>query len=57
MALQQPALAHRGQDLVRVLLIVAAVLAVMLALTVVFPIGGSGPSLEIAPDPAGMLPF
>jgi hypothetical protein len=57
MALHQPTLGRRSQDLVRVLLIVIAAVAVMFVATVVFGMPGSGPSLEIVPDPAGGLPF
>jgi hypothetical protein len=62
MALQRTSLGLSGlfsSDLVRVLVIVAAVIVAMLVLTAIFGIGQPGPSLEFAPDPAaGMgLPF
>ena len=51
--LGQMAAAH--QDLLRVLLIVAAVLVVMLVATAIFGVQQTGPSYEIVPDPAGGL--
>ena len=62
MALQRTSLGLSGlfsSDLLRVLVIVAAVIVAMLILTAIFGIGQPGPSLEFAPDPAaGMgLPF
>jgi len=62
MALQQTTLGERAasfEDLVRVLLIIAAVIVVMIALTAVFGVGQTGPSYEIVPDPAAAagLPF
>jgi hypothetical protein len=46
------------RELVIPLLITAAVIVVMLALTAIFGVQVSGPSLEIVPDPAGLaLPF
>ena len=44
-------------DLVRVVLIVVAVIALMLVLTWVVGTARGGPSYEIVPDPAGLLPF
>ena len=38
-------------------LLAAVVVAAMLVLTAVLGIQGSGPSLDIVPDPAGLLPF
>jgi hypothetical protein len=58
MALQRTTLGQRVgsyQDLVRVLLVVAAVIVVMLALNVVFGFQGSGPSIDLTPDPAAGL--
>jgi len=57
MALHQPTLGRTSQDLLRVLLIVIAALAVILVATAILGVPGSGPSLEIVPDPAGVLPF
>ena len=60
MALQQTSLAKRvasSTDLVRVLLILASVIALMLVATLVFGVSATGPAYEIAPDPAGALPF
>jgi hypothetical protein len=61
MALQQSTLGARAsfEDIVRVLLIVAAVIVVMLALNVVFGFTGTGPSYDLTLDPgAGLgLPF
>ncbi len=44
-----------NQGLVRALLIVAAVIVLMLVLTVVFGVQKSGPSYQIVPDPASGL--
>ena len=58
MALHQSSLGARVgsfEDLVRVLLIVAAVIVVMLALNVVFGFNGSGPSFDLTPDPGTAL--
>ncbi len=58
MALQRTSLGQRAgsyRDLVRVLLIVAAVIVLMLVLTVVFGVQQTGPSYQIAPDPASGL--
>jgi hypothetical protein len=43
------------EDLVRVLLIVAAVIVLMLVLTAIFGMHQAVPSLQIVPDPAGAL--
>ena len=43
------------EDVVRILLIVAAVIVVMLALNVVFGFNGSGPSFDLTPDPGTAL--
>lgn len=52
---QHPAL---YRDLLRVLLIAVAAIVVIVAMTVVFGLAGTGPSLQIIPDPAGVgLPF
>jgi hypothetical protein len=46
------------QDLLRALVVVAAVIAAMLVATAVFGVRLTGPSYEIVPDPAGLtLPF
>ncbi len=58
MALQQTTLGERArtlEDLVRVLLIIAAVIVVMIALTAVFGVGQTGPSYDLVPDPAAGL--
>jgi hypothetical protein len=58
MALHQGTLGQRAasyQDLVRVLLIVAAVIVLMLVATVIFGVQQTGPSYEIVPDPASGL--
>lgn len=58
MALQRTSLGLSGRfssDLLRVLVIVAAVVVAMLVLTAIFGIGQAGPSLEIVPDPASGL--
>jgi fructose-specific phosphotransferase system IIC component len=44
-------------DALRVLAILAAVLAVAAVLTVVFGVDVSAPAYELVPDPAGALPF
>ena len=41
----------------RVGLIAIVAVAVVLALTALFTTVGVGPTFEIAPDPAGLLPF
>lgn len=43
------------EDVVRILLIVAAVIVMMLALNVVFGFNGSGPSFDLTPDPGTAL--
>ena len=58
MALQHSTLgkmAASHQDLVRAVLIAAAVIVLMLVLTVVFGVQQSGPSYQIVPDPASGL--
>jgi hypothetical protein len=61
MALHQTTLEPRAafsQDLVRVLLIVAAVVVLLLVATAIFGVNQIGPSYELTPDPAGVgLPF
>ena len=60
MALHQTTLGERAasnQDLVRVLLFVAAVIIVMAIATATMGLLQTGPSLEIVPDPALGLPF
>lgn len=57
MALQTSGLRVGSLDLLRVVLIVAAVIALMLVLTWVLGVARFGPSYEIVPDPAGLLPF
>jgi hypothetical protein len=55
MALQQITRGEKAaayQDLVRALLIVAAVIVVMLVATAIFGVGQTGPSYDLAPDPA-----
>jgi hypothetical protein len=61
MALHQTTLVPRAvstQDLVRVLLVIAAVVALFLVATYVFGVSQVGPSYELTTDPAGVaLPF
>jgi ABC-type transporter Mla subunit MlaD len=62
MALQQTTLGDRAasfQALVRVLLVLAAVIVAMIALTAFFGVGQTGPSYDLVPDPAAAagLPF
>ena len=62
MALQSTAHRQRAasyQDLARVLLVIAAVVALMLVLTAIFGVHQAGLSYEIVPDPAAAvgLPF
>ena len=46
------------QDLVRVLLVIAAVIAVMAVVTAILGVQVAGPAYSIVPDPAGVtLPF
>jgi hypothetical protein len=59
MALQRTPFVQRlgsSRDLVLVLLVVAAALVVVVAMTAIFGLQ-PGPSFEIVPDPAGILPF
>lgn len=58
MALQRSTLGQRDasyQDLVRAVLIAAAVIVLMLVLTAVFGVQQTGPSYQIVPDPASGL--
>src|SRR5450759_830200 len=58
MALHRTTLGQRAasyQDLVRVFFIVAAVIVLMLVMTVIFGVQQTGPSYEIVPDPAAGL--
>jgi hypothetical protein len=58
MALHQTTLRERVmpfEDIVRVLLFVAAVIVVMLALNAVFGFNGSGPPINLTVDPAAGL--
>lgn len=59
MALHQPALGRTSEYLVRVLFILAAVLAVIAIATAVFGVQISGPSYDLTVDPAHLsgLPF
>ena len=62
MALQSTAYRQQAasyQDLVRVLLVIVAVVALMLVLTAILGVHQAGPSYEIVPDPAAAvgLPF
>ncbi len=57
MALHQTALQPRTQDLYRVLLIIAAIVVLIAAATIVFGFQVTGPTYEITTDPAGALPF
>lgn len=60
MALHPTAQGQRAsyRELVIPLLIVAAVIVVVIAMSAIFGVQVNGPSLEIAPDPAGLaLPF
>jgi len=43
------------EDLVRVLLIVAGAIIAMLVLNVVFGFNGTGPSIDLTPNPAAGL--
>lgn len=45
------------QEFLAALLIAAAVIAVMVVLTIVFGINRPVPSFNITPDPAGLMPF
>ena len=58
MTLHQSTLGQRiapYQDLVRVLLVVVAVIALMLVMTAVFGVHQAVPSYQIVPDPAAGL--
>ena len=59
MALQQPTVAHETRDdVIRVLLIMAAVIAVVIVATALLGMQ-AGPGYDITPDPAKLigLPF
>ena len=58
MTLHRTTLGQRAasyRDFVRVLLIVATVIVLMLAMTVIFGVHQAPPSYQIVPDPAGVL--
>ena len=62
MALQQTTQGERAptvRALVRVLLVLAAAIVAMIALTVIFGVGQTVPSYDFVPDPAAAagLPF
>lgn len=61
MALHQSTHAERAgsyHSLLWVLVITAAAIALLLALTAILGVPGTGPSLQFVPDPAGVsLPF
>lgn len=62
MTIQQPTTEQRSvqhRDLVRVVVILAGVIALMLAATAVFGVQQTGPLYDIVPDPAHLsgLPF
>jgi len=61
MALQQTTLASRvasHPDLVRALVVLAAVIALLLVATAIFGVQVAGPSYDLTADPAGLaLPF
>ena len=62
MALQQPILAGSTvtrEDVIRVLLIVAAVIAVVIVATALIGMQQAGPAYDLTPDPAKLsgLPF
>ncbi len=62
MALHRTTLGQRAAsypELLRVLLVVAAVIVLMLVMTVIFGVHQAGPSYELVPDPAAglSLPF
>ena len=62
MALQQPTLAGSTmsrEDVIRVLLIVAAVIAVIVVATALIGMQQAGPAYDLTPDPAKLsgLPF
>jgi hypothetical protein len=54
MTVHEPIVGQRAQDLVRVLLIIAATIAVMLIATAIFGVQGTGEVYDIVPDPAGV---
>lgn len=57
MALHQTPNQPRTQDLYRALMIIAAIVVLIAAATIVFGFQVSGPTYEITTDPAGALPF
>ena len=61
MALQQPTTAGSALEspILRMILIVAAIVVAMIAVTAILGVGQAGPAYQILPDPAaGMgLPF
>jgi hypothetical protein len=58
MALHQVTHDHRTRDVLRVLAMVAAAIALAVLATAIFGMQGSGATLDIVPDPAGVsLPF
>ena len=57
MALHQATFQPTTQDVYRVLLIIAAVIVLIAAATIVFGFQVTGPTYEITTDPAGVLPF
>jgi hypothetical protein len=61
MALHQSNLAHETsrEDVIRVLLIIAAVIAVVAIATAMIGMQQAGPAYDLTPDPAGLsgLPF
>jgi len=54
MTFQQAASSH---PLMLALAVVAVILGVMLALTVIVGVDVTGPGYQIVPDPAGTMPF
>lgn len=46
-----------SMDVLRVVLIIAALIAVMAVLTLIFGVNRAAPSYQIVPDPARFLPF
>jgi hypothetical protein len=54
MALQQTTVEHRSEDLLRAVLLIAVTVALLVVATAILGMSGSGPSLEIVPDPAGV---
>ena len=58
MALNRGTLSRRAasfEDALRILLILAAAIVVMLALTAVFGFNGAAPSFDLTPDPGAAL--